>query len=301
MKSLPPLNAVKAFEAAARFLSFTKAAQELNVTPGAVSQQIKLLEDYLDVHLFKRLNRQIVLTEAGQIFLPKLNQAFRLISESVEAVNSHHQDEPLTISAPPSFVAKWLIPRLSQFNKVHPEIDVRIDSSTRLVDFDQENIDVAIRFSQHEDTSLVSTHLMSLEIIPVCSPSLINTGEGLYKPEDLKHQTLLHYESGRNEQNWPEWPMWLATMGIKDVDSTRGIYFNQKDMLTQAAIESQGVALVATIIAENDINQGRLVQPFSMTMPIHFSYYLVSSSQKSRRSKVQAFKQWIVKESKRGE
>jgi len=298
MKSLPPLNAVKAFEAAARHLSFTKAALELNVTPGAVSQQIKLLEDYLDVHLFKRLNRQIVLTEAGQIFLPKLNQAFRLITESVEAVHSQHQDEPLTISAPPSFVAKWLIPRLSLFNKVHPEIDVRIDSSTRLVDFEQENIDVAIRFSQHQDTSLVSTHLMSLEIIPVCSPALINAGKGLHQSADLKHQTLLHFESGRNEQNWPEWPMWLATMGIKDVDSTRGIYFNQKDMLIQAAIESQGVALVATIIAENDINQGRLVQPFALTMPIHFSYYLVTSAQKSRRPKVQAFKQWIVKESK---
>ena len=297
MKSLPPLNSLRAFEASARHLSFSKAAQELNVTPGAISQQIKLLEDYLGTRLFKRLNRLIELTETGQIFLPRLTRAFNLLSEAVETVNYHRHDDPLTISAPPSFVAKWLIPRLSSFNQLHPEIDIRIDSTTRLVDFEHENIDVGIRFSQDKDTTLDSTHLMSLEVIPVCSPELIDSGKGLHAPADLKHQTLLHYEVGKAEQSWPDWTMWLATMQINNIDTSRGIYFNQPDMLIQAAIESQGIALVATIFAENDIRQGRLVRPFDLTMPIRFSYFLVTSKQKARRKNFQIFKKWIVEQS----
>lgn len=296
MKSLPPLNALRAFETAARHLSFSKGAEELNVTPGAISQQIKLLEDYLDIRLFIRLNRQIVLTEAGQILLPKLVQAFKTMTEAVESVHSYDKNEPLTISAPPSFVAKWLIPRLNLFNKIHPEIDVRIDSSTRLVDFEHENIDIGIRFSQQKDPALDSTHLMSLEVIPVCSPELVTQGRGLRKPADLKHQTLLHYEVGKDEQSWPDWTMWLATMQIDNIDTSRGISFNQPDMLIQAAIESQGIALVATVFTEKDIQQGRLVRAFDLTMPIRFSYYLVTSLHKARRKKVLAFKKWIMKE-----
>lgn len=286
------MNALRAYESAARHLSFSLAAQELNVTPGAISQQIKSLETYLDIRLFRRYNRQILLTEAGQLLLPRLTTAFRLMGEAVDALRNHEQSGQLTISAPPSFVSKWLIPRLANFNHDYPDIDVRIDSSSRLVDYAHEDIDVGIRFSAEEDNELDSTHLMSLQVIPVCNPRLLTQDKGLRQVADLKHQTLLHYDSP-SQQTWPDWAMWLATMNIDDVDASHGIYFNQPDMLIQAAIEGQGVALVATIFAENDIRQGRLVQPFDLSMPIRFSYYLVTTRQKARRSKVQAFKQWI--------
>ncbi len=294
MKSLPPLNALRAFEAAARHLSFSLAARELHVTPGAISQQIKGLEQYLDMPLFKRMNRMITLTEAGLTLQPELNRAFRLMQQGVEAIKIQQEQTPLMITAPPSFVAKWLIPRLTDFNQQHPDIDVRIDSSTRLVDFEQENIDVGIRFSLTDDPQLDSTHLMSLDVIPVCSPQLLSTQPGLVTPQDLKHQTLLHYDIGMRGQSWPDWEMWLKTMDIEGVDTAHGIYFNQPDMLIQAAIEGQGVALVATVFADTDIRNGRLVQPFDLKMPIHFSYYLVSSRINAHKKKVQAFKQWIV-------
>jgi len=294
MKSLPSLNALRAFEAAARHLSFSQGAQEMNVTPGAISQQIKTLESFLDISLFKRMNRSIALTEAGAMLLPELSRAFNLMQQAVANIQAYDEQIPLTITAPPSFIAKWLIPRLSEFSQLHPEIDVRIDSSTRLVDFEREDIDVGIRFSLADDPELDSTHLLSLEVIPVCSPSFLDKHPGLKTLHDLKKQTLLHYDMGLEGNTWPDWDMWFKTMGIEGVDTSHGIYFNQPDMLIQAAIEGQGIALVATIFAANDIQNGRLIQPFALSMPIHFSYYMVSSKLKAHNKKVQAFKAWIL-------
>lgn len=297
MKRLPPLKALKAFEAAARQLSFSKAADELNVTPGAISQQIKALEQQLDTPLFERRNRQIILTEPGQLLFPKLSEAFKLIGEAVESIERQQQDEPLNITAPPSFVSKWLIPRLHLFNRQYPDINVRIDASTRLVDLERENLDIGIRFSQQEDLDLVSTHLMSLEIIPVCSPSLLESNPALTDPANLNQATLLHYENTQAELTWPDWNMWLATVGIENANTHRGIIFNQTDLMIQAALEGQGIALIATVYAKSDIEKGKLVQPFGESMPIEFSYYLVSSAHKARRQKVQLFKQWIIEQS----
>lgn len=297
MKKLPPLNALRTFESAARHLSFSKAASELNVTPGAISQQIKTLEQQLDTRLFERLNRQILLTDSGQLLLPQLTESFRLMSEAVETVEKQQHDEPLNITAPPSFVSKWLIPRLHLFNKKHPEINVRIDASTRLVDFERENIDIGIRFSQHENPDLVSSHLMSLKIIPVCSPALLEENPAIGNPSNLNQSTLLHYENSQAELTWPDWNMWLATVGIEGINTSRGIIFNQTDLMIQAALEGQGLALIATVYANNDIENGKLVQPFGQSMPIEFSYYLVSSPYKSRREKVRLFKQWMIEQS----
>jgi LysR family glycine cleavage system transcriptional activator len=294
MKRLPPLNALRAFEAAARHLSFSKAAQELNVTPGAVSQQIKLLEEQLETRLFERRNRQIVLTEAGQLCLPRLTEAFKLMQEAVETVAAQQLNEPLNITAAPAFVARWLIPRLKLFYQAHPEINVRIDASTRLVDLDHENIDVGIRFSQDHDPDLVSTHLMSLELIPVCSAEYLKSHPDLDNPSNLGRYNLLHYDNPQVEQAWPDWNMWLATVGIEGIDTSKGVFFNQTEMLIQAALDGQGVALVATIYARDDIRNGKLVQPFVLSMPSRFSYFLVTTPHKARRQRVQAFRQWML-------
>jgi LysR family transcriptional regulator, glycine cleavage system transcriptional activator len=295
-KRLPPLNSLRAFECAARHQSISLAASELNVTPAAISQQIKLLEQVLDVQLFIRQNRQIELTEEGRLLKPLLGEAFEQIHQALQTLHTHRQGHPLTITAPHTFLAKWLIPRLDDFYQQHPQISVRIDASTRLVDFDSEDIDIGIRFSMQQDPDLVSTHLMTLQVIPVCSPEYMQKQQKLNTPADLHNQTLLHYDNKTDEPTWPDWNMWLASMGYRDMNTKSGIYFAQADMAIQAAIEGQGIALVPTIFTEKDIHIGRLVQPFSMSMPIDFSYYLVTTPKRANLPRVIAFKKWVLQQ-----
>jgi LysR family glycine cleavage system transcriptional activator len=294
---LPPLNSLRAFERVGRHLSFSKAADELNVTPGAISQQIRTLEEFLDIKLFKRRNRTIVLTEAGQVCLPLITDGFSSLSEAVQSVRQLNGDGPLTISAAPTFVSKWLIPRLCKFHVLHPDIDVRIDASTRLVDLMYDDIDVGIRFGTGEFPELESIYLYSFDLIPVCSPELIDQGKGLHQLTDLIHQTLLHGEFDEFDPSWPDWTMWLATASVTGVDSTRGIFFNQNEMMMEAALEGQGIALVSSVAAANDIKAGRLVQPFETRLPVRLSYHFVTSKQKSASKKVVAFRQWLLTES----
>ncbi|MEE8364591.1 MAG: LysR substrate-binding domain-containing protein, partial [Gammaproteobacteria bacterium] len=244
MALLPPLNSLRTFESAGRHLSFSKAADELNVTPGAISQQIRTLEEFLEIKLFKRRNRSIVLTESGQLFLPLLAEGFSSITEAVDTVRRSQLDEPLTISAAPSFTSKWLIPRLCKFQALHPEIGVRIDASSRLVDFVHEDIDVGVRFGTGEFPELDSVYLFSFDLILVCSPGLITEGQGLRELSDIRNHTLLHNDDTDCDPSWPDWAMWLATAGVDDIDPNRGIYFNQGEMLIEAAIEGQGIGLV---------------------------------------------------------
>ncbi len=297
MIKLPPLNALRAFEAAGRHLSFTQAASELNVTPGAISQQIRALEDYLEVELFRRMNRTIVLTEAGQLFLPLISSGFEQFGEAVAMLRERRGDGPLTITSAPSFMAKWLIPRLGRFKAVHPDIDVRIDTSDRLVDFKHEDIDVGIRFGNGVYPELESIYLFSFDLIPVCSPELLQRNGGLSKVSDLGQHTLLHSNYYDIDPGWPDWAMWLKVVGADEVDSDHGIYFNQSDLLFQAALEGQGVALLANVMAEPEIRAGRLVQPFAQRLPVKMNYHLVTSPQKARTAKVIAFREWILAES----
>jgi LysR family glycine cleavage system transcriptional activator len=273
MKRLPPLKSLQAFEAAGRHLSFTEAARELSVTPGAISQQIRMLEDFLETMLFRRLNRSIALTADGQIFLPLISNGFEQFNEAVSMLGQKRSEGPLTITSAPSFVSKWLIPRLAKFKAAHPGIDVRIDTSDRLVDFKHEDIDVGIRF-----------------------------GNGVY-PEldteisDLKHHTLLHSNYDELDPGFPDWAMWLKVVGADGIDTDHGIYFNQSDLLFQAALDGQGVALLANVMAEPEISAGRLVQPFATRLPVKLNYHLVTSPAKSRIAKVAAFRAWILDES----
>ena len=297
MTSIPPLNSLRAFESAGRLLSFSKAADELNVTTGAISQQIRGLEEFLAIKLFKRRNRSIVLTDPGQVFLPLLSEGFASISVAVDTVRKSECDEPLTITAPPSFVAKWLIPRLAKFQNLYPEIEVRIDASSQLVDFVRDDIDVGIRFGDGKYPELESIYLFSFDLIPVCSPKLLTEGRGLRDLSDIRHHTLLHDDDRNIDPSWPDWAMWLASAGVDDVDANRGMRFNQGEMLIGAALEGQGIALVGSVMAAGEIESGRLVQPFETRLPVRLSFHLVTSAQKAHNPKVGEFRQWILQES----
>jgi len=297
MNKLPPLKSLQAFEAAGRHLSFTAAARELNVTPGAISQQMRMLEEFLEVRLFKRLNRAIVLTDAGQLFLPLISKGFENFGEAVALLRNKRVDGPLTITAAASFISNWLIPRLGRFKARHPEIDVRIDTSNRLVDFMHEDIDLGIRFGNGYYPELQTVFLFSYDLIPVCAPELMQRGKGLEKISDLNHHTLLHSDYSNLDAAFPDWEMWLKVVGADDVDVGHGIYFSQADQLYQAALDGQGVALIANVMVERALAEGRLVQPFSARLPVKMSYHFVTSPAKARISKVRAFREWILEES----
>jgi LysR family glycine cleavage system transcriptional activator len=278
-------------------MSFTLAAQELNVTPGAISQQIRLLEEFLEIRLFQRLNRTIVLTDAGLLLLPETRKGFEHLRDAVSQVQRRADGGPLTITSAPSFVSKWLIPRLGRFKTLHPDIDVRIDTSDRLVDFSREDIDVGIRFGNGVYPELETVFLFSFDLIAVCSPDLLRDGKQLEVVSDLKKFTLLHSNYDEIDPGWPDWAMWLKVVGADEIDSTHGIFFNQSDQLFQAAVDGQGVALLANVLADPEIAAGRLVQPFSTRLPVKFNYHLVTSSHKAGLVKVVAFREWILDES----
>ncbi len=297
MKKLPPLKSLQAFETAGRHLSFSAAADELNVTPGAISQQIRQLEDHLQVKLFRRLNRQIVLTDAGQLLLPSIADGFRHFEKGVDLLRRQRREGPLTITSAPSFVSKWLIPRLGRFKQICPQVDVRIDTSERLVDFEREDIDVGIRFGDGVYPELEAIYLFSFDLIPVCSPKLLEQGGGLRQVSDLANYTLLHTNYDEIDPGFPDWSMWLKVVGAEEVDATHGIYFNQSDQMFQAALDGQGVALLANVMAEPEIEAGRLVQPFAQRLPVKLHYNLVTTPQKAKVPKVAAFRDWILRES----
>src|SRR5499433_34672 len=294
-RHLPPLNALRAFEAAARHLSFTKAARELHVTQAAVSHQIKGLEEYLGVPLFHRHRKAVLLTEAGQICLPGLRDGFDRLAAAVDSIRNLDNANVLTVTTSPSLAAKWLVPRLDQFRKAHPDFEVRIDASTNLVDFERENVDIGIRYGGGSYPGLESELLFEIEVFPVCSPGLCKGRHGLRAPADLKWHTLLHTEwRARGEE--PDWRMWLLAAGAPDVDWTRGPQFNDVTVAIQAAIEGQGVALGRGALVAADLKAGRLVRPFRLSVAGRFRYYLVYPAAALKRPKVAAFREWLLQE-----
>ncbi|TNE40907.1 MAG: transcriptional regulator GcvA [Alphaproteobacteria bacterium] len=294
-RSLPPLNALRAFEAAARHLSFTKAAEELNVTPGAVSHQVKALEEMLDVPLFHRLTRALRLTAAGQAALPTLAQGFDKLAQGVEEMRAHCESGVLTISVSPSFGAMWLMPRLEKFRNLHPDIEIRIDGTDRLVDLVRDNADVAIRYGSGGYRDVAVDFLFSPVNTPVCSPVLLRGGHPLREPEDLRHHRLLHIDWTAVE---PTWRMWLLAAGLHDIDPTRGPHFNMESMAVQAALDGQGVALIADVLVADEVAAGRLVHPFDpgFSTPLTFCYYLLTPKEGTLKPKIRAFREWLLAE-----
>jgi len=295
-RQLPPLNAVRAFEAAARKLSFSEAANELHVTPAAVSQQVKLLEEHLGARLFRRLNREVELTEAGRLLLPGLSDGLDAIARAWARVRQQEAQGTLTVSAAPAFAAKWLIPRLDRFYARHAEIDVRISATAELADFVRDEVDVAVRFGQGSYEGLRSERLFGEDIFPVCSPKLLAGPHKLERPEDLAQHHLLHLGSPAIPGSLPDWPMWLKAAGVEGKAPERGTTFDSWPMLVLAAIEGQGVALGRGSLLAADLAAGRLVRPFAISYPTAFAYYLVYPPESLARRKVKAFRDWAVAE-----
>ncbi|MCH8951626.1 MAG: transcriptional regulator GcvA [Proteobacteria bacterium] len=297
-RRLPPLNSLRAFEAAARHLSLKKAAGELHVTPAAVSHQVRTLEEYCAKPLFHRLARALRLTEAGQAALPLLREGFDKLAEAAEAMRAEERVGILTVSVAPSFGAKWLIPRLDRFHAAHPEFDVRIDATDALVTFAGDGVDVALRYGRGTYRNLRSECLMSEVSLPVCSPRLLERDPPLRRPDDLRHHTLLHVQWKMEDDAAPNWRMWLRAAGVEGVDAERGPRFSVEGMALEAAIAGQGVALAGAALVEGDLKTGRLVRPFppSLSQATAFSYYVVYPEAKAGDPRVMAFRDWVLAE-----
>ncbi|MDB5429965.1 MAG: gcvA [Caulobacter sp.] len=294
-RRLPPLNALRAFEAAARHLNFSRAADELSVTPGAVSQQIQNLEDYVGAALFKRTPKGLLLTDAAQTALPALREAFDRLAEAASLLTAAVDGRRLTLTAAPSFAAKWLVPRLGHFEEKHPQVDVWLSAGMEVVDFATGEVDIAIRYGGGRYPGLEVTRLMSETVIPVAAPSLLE-GNALLSPDDLSHHILLHDGSPDADDSCPDWAMWLAARGIRGVDGARGPRFNQSSLVIEAAANGRGIALAKRALAQADLESGRLVTPFDIATAVDFAYYVVHPKAKGRLPQVKAFVSWLIEE-----
>ena len=299
-----PFNALRAFEAAARLGSFKKAAEELFVTPAAISQQIRFLEERLEVKLFHRSNRQIELTEEARRGLPKLAEGFEALSEAVRLITEASLQTSLTVWSSPSFAQKWLLPRLSGFTANHPSTNLNISASLDLVDsthatntipaenFRRQNVDVAIRFGQGNYPGCRVDKLFNVSATPLCSPSLLEGVSPLRSPDDLRHHTLLHDHTPYEGR--PTWADWLNKAEVGNIDTERGMSFNSVSLALSAAIEGQGVVYTLRALAQDDIIAGRLVAPFDLSLPLDHAYYVISLEEASQQTKVLEFREWLL-------
>ncbi len=294
-RRLPPLVALRTFEVVARHLSLVQAADELCVTPAAVSHQIRTLEAHLGVPLFRRAGRSIVLTDAGQTFLPGIRGAFEMMGEAVGQLEGLNQASMLTVSVAPSFAVKWLMPRLDRFQKLHPNIDVRVAATTQLSNFTSDNVDIAIRYGKGGYPDLAVEHLLSEAVIPVCSPVLLKERQ-LQRPKDLFAVTLLHDDSPDSDPTCPNWQAWLRARGATNVDVARGPRFTQSSLVLDAAIQGGGVALAKATLVENDLREGRLLKLFEDPQPVDFAYHIVAPQRLLSLPKVAAFAAWLRSE-----
>ena len=292
-RPIPPLNPLRTFEVAARHLSFTRAAEELFVTAAAVSHQIKTLEESLGVVLFVRQPKSLELTKAGEAYLPGIQRAFKQMAEATHQLHLRGNPSTLRINVPPTFAVKWLIPRLVRFLKAHPAIDVKVSTSAQSVDFDREGFDLAVRYGRGVYPGLRAELCLPVEVFPVCSPALLQGEPPLRVPADLKHHTLLHDDSTYTDVSNPNWAMWLDHAGVEGVDATRGPSFWPSHLVINAAIDGLGVALAKRNWVDRDIEEGRLVRPFDLSLPVEFSYFLVYPESRADDQMIATFVDWV--------
>lgn len=289
-RHLPPLNTLRSFEAAARLASFSKAADELYVTHGAVSRAIKQLEDFLGLKLFQRRTRQVLLTPAGAVYAARVRDALDRLAGATLALTRDDAKGPLSVSTFPSFAAKWLVPRLFRFRRAHPGIDMRLETTEKLTDFDSDGIDIAIRFGRGNYPGLNTDLLLSEELFPACSPRLLEGPVPLRKPADLAQHTLIH-------DDFPiDWAGWLRMAGVENVDAYRGPVFSSSVLAMQAAVQGEGVVLARSALAGDDLATGRLVKPFDLSLPSDAAYYAVCPPRALERARVKAFRDWLLAE-----
>ena len=291
---LPPLNALRAFEAAGRRQSMSAAAVELAVTPAAISHQIKVLEAYFGFPLFNRSVRSIRLTDRGTALLPYLSEGLELMREGCNKLATLDNETPLVISSAPVFAGKWLVRRLLDFNKLHPDITVRLDGSLSVVNFSTDGVDASIRFGTGPYRELHAEPLVNEDVAPVCSPALLEGPHSLNTPSDLKHHTLLHVDWFAAADTQPDWAMWLRTADIHNVDASKGPVFTSDSLAVEAAINSGGVALVSEFLVREDLSGGRLIKPFDLALPSNHWYWFVCPKENMERPKVRAFRDWLV-------
>ena len=293
-RRLPSLNALKAFEASARQESFTQAANELCVTQGAVSQQVKALESELGVRLFRRERQRLIITEAGRTYLEVVRDAFDRLAAGTERLLQREQSGTLTITTSPNFAAKWLVHRLGRFSETHPGIDLRVSASVQHIDFAREDIDLAIRHGDGQWPGMHVIRLCTKELFPVCSPKLLKGRGALRLLRDVKHHTLLHTNDTNNWENWLA--RVDARVGVGGVDAKRGIIFNQASMAIDAAVDGQGIALARTALASGDLISGRLVRPFRQAFDAPYAFWIVCPKSTAALPKISAFRDWLLKE-----
>jgi LysR family glycine cleavage system transcriptional activator len=293
MRWMPPsLTAARSFEAAARALNFTRAAEELGLTQGAISHQIRELEGRLGVRLFERDARGLQLTESGRRYLPFVREALDRLRAGEEVLRKAERSAVLTVSVSPNFAAKWLVPRLGAFSKSYPDLDLRISAIARHVDLAREDIDLAVRHGDGQWPDLDVTQLCVEELFPVCSPGLLRAGPPIETVADLLRHTLIH------DRDATHWRQWLADFGIDDTAIARGPVFDQTGLAIDAAVAGQGIALARSALAALDLRAGRLVRPLAERRPATFAYWIVCRRAVANSSKIKRFRTWLLAQAK---
>ena len=287
MRQLPPLTSLKAFEAAGRHLNVTRAAEELGVTQAAISHQIKGLEENLNMKLFRRVPKGLHLTRAGSRLLRSVTHALNDIREAIADITVD-ASEPIEVRLPPTFAAKWLSPRLQSFREAHPDVELRINHSNSPVDFSREDIDIAVTYGDGAWPGVDVQPLLKLDFFPVCSPVYVRDASPLTDPVLLEQYNFLH------DSSYDNWEKWLALAGVKDVDARRGTVLDDTNVLIQAAIDGQGIAMCSNAFVSNHLRNGRLTRLFDVALESEQAYYVVCPQDRLRRSPVKAFQSWIL-------
>ncbi|NKB57305.1 MAG: transcriptional regulator GcvA [Alphaproteobacteria bacterium] len=290
----PPLNALRTFECAGRHLSFVHAAEELNVTPGAVSRQVKALEEWLGAPLFRRRHKQVLLTPLGRSYLQSISEPLERIASATERALRQDAERPIAITCYPTFALRWLVPRWGRFYDQHPEIDVQLTTSLQPVDFSRGDVDAAILVGEGPQSwpGLDAVKLLDVSLFPVCNPVLCEGPDALRQISDLKRFTLLH---GTPRQQ--DWQRWLEFAGVEDIDANSGVTFDSLNLSIQAAVEGLGIAIAVEELVSDDLAAGRLIQPFGPTRRSKRPFFLVYPPDRLRNRRLRAFKEWLCAES----
>lgn len=291
-RRLPQLTALRAFEAAARHLSFARAAEELHVTPAAISQQIKQLEEYLGVSLFRR-GRNLALSDSAAAALPLLSEGFDQLERAVVRLHAGNDEGPLVISLPPTFASRWLMGRLDDFQSHYPDIELHLHASRRLVDFTMEEVDIAIRFGSGNFAGLHADRLMPEAIVPIAAPSIASN---IAEPADLLQYTLLNDDAHSWDPTFPDWDTWLSSLGVSGKPRIR--HFSDVNLVIEAATAGLGIALAWRSLVEGALRAGRLQQLFDSTLPTNHGYHLLVPPNRLQVPKIAAFREWMLEQAR---
>ena len=289
--NLPPLDALRVFESAARLGSFNAAAAELNLTPSAVSHRIRALEDVLRVPLFERAHRRVALTPEGARYAVSVADALAILRSATRRLSANRADGPLSMTLSPAFALRWLLPRLTRFQQRHPEIELRFVSSSDLHDFRSGDLDMAVRYGRGDWPGLEAERLMALDATAVCSPEVAATGPPLDAPADVAHRVRIHVENRPDD-----WRMWLLAAGVEGVDPAAGPVFESVPVALEAALNHIGLVIADRQVIARDLEDGRLVEPFDVHMPATAAYFIVYPPGSAEDWRIRGFRHWLREE-----